>query len=64
MSEIRNGTAPIPTPKPEPAEVAVSEPAATIRPPHVSPTMVSDPRFQVIDRSAEARTIEIEVQRL
>lgn len=61
---IRDGTSPIPTPKPEPVEITVPEPTATNRPPHVSPTMVSDPRFQVIDRSAEARTIEIEVQRL
>lgn len=61
---IRDGTSPIPTPKPEPVEITVPEPTATNRPPHVSPTMVSGPRFQVIDHSAEARTIEIEVQRL
>jgi hypothetical protein len=38
------------------------------RPPHIVPVMATDPLtsadFQVIDRSAEARTIKIAVPRL
>jgi hypothetical protein len=64
VSAIREGAAPIPTPKPEPTKATVSEPTATIRPSHSSPIMASDPRFQVMDRRAEARTLTIEVPRL
>jgi hypothetical protein len=38
------------------------------RPPHIAPVMASDPLasadFRIIDRSAEARTLKIEVPRL
>ncbi|WP_456659563.1 hypothetical protein [Bradyrhizobium sp. JR3.5] len=67
VGAIREGAAAIPTRKPEPAKVTMSEPTVTIGPAHISPVMVTDPlasaNFQVIDRSAEARTIELEVPR-
>jgi hypothetical protein len=63
------GTAPASLPKPqaEPAKLTVPEPARETRPQHIAPVTASDPLasadFQVIDRSADARTLNISVAR-
>jgi hypothetical protein len=63
---IRDGTAPIPAPKPsdEPVTV-VSDDGQMARTPHIAP-VTSDPRanFTILDRSSENRELKITVPRL
>jgi hypothetical protein len=58
VTAIREGTAPIPAPKPSVKPVAAIEPAPPTEPAFMTP---SDPaaNFTVLDRSSEARTIKI-----